>query len=42
MIAHWLSLSEYTVINHRTNLLRKFNAGNVAELIRKATGLARI
>lgn len=42
MIAHQLSLSEYTVTNHRTNLLRKFNAGNVAELIRKATGLSMI
>ncbi len=42
MIAHQLSLSEYTVTNHRTNLLRRFNAGNVAELIRKATGLSMI
>ncbi len=42
MIATQLSVSEYTVSNHRINLLRKFSASNVAELIRKASELSML
>jgi DNA-binding NarL/FixJ family response regulator len=42
MIANELSVSEYTVSNHRINLLRKFSAANVAELIRKASELSML
>ena len=42
MIANELSVSEYTVSNHRINLLRKFSAANVAELIRKASERAML
>ncbi len=42
MIANALSVSEYTVSNHRINLLRKFSAANVAELIRKASELSML
>jgi DNA-binding NarL/FixJ family response regulator len=38
-IAEKLFVSEYTVSNHRANLLRKLSAQNVAELIRKAADL---
>jgi len=36
-IAEMLFLSKFTVENHRKNLLHKFNAKNVAELIKSAT-----
>jgi DNA-binding NarL/FixJ family response regulator len=42
MIASQLSVSEYTVSNHRINLLRKFSAANVAELMRKASELSML
>lgn len=39
MIAEKLVVSEYTVSNHRANLLRKLSASNVAELMSKAQEL---
>ncbi|MDJ1505849.1 response regulator transcription factor [Xanthocytophaga agilis] len=39
LIADRLVVSEYTISNHRANLLRKLAAQNVAELIRKASEL---
>ncbi|WP_224999028.1 response regulator transcription factor [Cesiribacter sp. SM1] len=39
MIAEKLVVSEYTVSNHRANLLRKLSANNVAELMSKAQEL---
>lgn len=39
MIAESLVVSEYTISNHRANLLRKLSANNVAELISKAQEL---
>jgi DNA-binding NarL/FixJ family response regulator len=37
LIAEKLFVSEYTVSNHRANLLQKLSAHNTVELIRKAT-----
>ena len=37
MIADKLNISFYTAETHRRNLLTKFKAANVAELIKKAT-----
>lgn len=39
MIAQNLTVSEYTISNHRANLLRKLSAQNTADLIRKALEL---
>lgn len=39
MVAEKLVVSEYTVSNHRSNLLRKLSANNVAELLHRAKEL---